>query len=279
MALAPAVALTDTQLRILEALCRPALGGNHYATPATNQEIAEQVFLSVDAVKAHLRTLYRKFGIEDLAHNQKRARLVELVLEGEYLGGGSGGGAGEGAAASVSTEPRGDRRLRRRLLLVALAAAALAAVVGVLALAGAFSGSEATSTGLGAYKSAVRGYCRLALSGAERNPGGSQQVKAGAYLEVIETMRGRLESLPPPVGSNLALERFREGLAGAADFTSIVAQRPPVPGTAGEANVVAELTFAAGQVQAGARGYGLGPGCLAIGELVTRSAENAAGAP
>jgi hypothetical protein len=278
MALAPAVALTDTQLRILEALCRPALGGNRYATPATNQEIAEEVFLSVDAVKAHLRTLYRKFGIEDLAHNQKRARLFELVLEGEYLAEGAADGAGEGTGASAPAEPPKPRP-RRALVLVAVTAVALAAVAGVLALAGAFAGSEATSTGLGAYKSAVRGYCRLALAGAERNPSGSQQARAGAYLEVIETMRGRLESLPPPAASNLALERFREGLAGAADFTSVVAQRPPAPGTPAEANVVAELTFAAGQVQAGARGYGLGPSCLAIGELVTGSAENAAGAP
>src|SRR5712671_2473818 len=80
-AIAPAVALTDTQHRILEALCRPASGGSRFSTPATNQEIAAEVFLSVDAVKAHLRTLYRKFGIEDLPHNQKRARLVELVVE------------------------------------------------------------------------------------------------------------------------------------------------------------------------------------------------------
>ena len=77
--------LTDTQHRILVALCRPATGGNGFAPPATNQEIADEVFLSVDAVKAHLRTLYRKFGIEELPQNQKRARLVELVVEGGYL--------------------------------------------------------------------------------------------------------------------------------------------------------------------------------------------------
>ena len=79
------VRLTDTQLGILAALCRPLAAGNHFATPATNQEIAAEVFLSVDAVKGHLRTLYRKFGIEDLPHNQKRARLVELAIEGGYL--------------------------------------------------------------------------------------------------------------------------------------------------------------------------------------------------
>src|ERR1700761_3654030 len=74
--------LTDTQKRILAALCRPVSEGNHFATPATNEEIADAVFLSVDAVKGHLRALYRKFGIEDLAQNQKRARLGELAVAG-----------------------------------------------------------------------------------------------------------------------------------------------------------------------------------------------------
>ena len=77
--------LTQTQKEILEALCRPQTDGNRWATPATNQEIASKVYLSVDAVKAHLRVLYRKFGVEPLPHNQKRARLVELVFEGNVL--------------------------------------------------------------------------------------------------------------------------------------------------------------------------------------------------
>ena len=77
--------LTQTQKEILEALCRPQTEGNRWATPATNQEIASKVYLSVDAVKAHLRVLYRKFGVEPLPHNQKRARLVELVFEGNVL--------------------------------------------------------------------------------------------------------------------------------------------------------------------------------------------------
>ena len=98
------VRLTDTQLRILAALCRPISAGNHFATPATNQEIAEEVFLSVDAVKGHLRTLYRKFGIEDLPHNQKRARLVELATRGGYV---------ETAASAEDERPRADDGGRR----------------------------------------------------------------------------------------------------------------------------------------------------------------------
>ncbi|MBS1860473.1 MAG: hypothetical protein JSS68_02055 [Actinobacteria bacterium] len=89
-------------------------------------------------------------------------------------------------------------------------------------------------------------------------------------------MRGRLESLVPPTTTDVALERFGAGLANAANYTSDVAERPPAPGSAAEAKDVAELTFAAGQVQAGAIGYGLGHQCIAIGDLVADSAANAA---
>jgi pSer/pThr/pTyr-binding forkhead associated (FHA) protein len=74
------LALTSTQRSVIEALCRPYLAGAAYATPATNQQIADEVYLSVDSVKTHLRTLFHKFGVEDLAQNQKRAKLVELAL-------------------------------------------------------------------------------------------------------------------------------------------------------------------------------------------------------
>jgi pSer/pThr/pTyr-binding forkhead associated (FHA) protein len=74
--------LTETQRKVLIELCRPFKGGGRYASPPTNQVIAEQLFLSVDAIKAHLRVLYMKYGIEDLPHNQKRLKLVELAMNG-----------------------------------------------------------------------------------------------------------------------------------------------------------------------------------------------------
>lgn len=73
--------LSDAQRRVLVALCRPYRDGTGYVTPATNQEVAAELFLSVDAVKTHLRSLFGKFGIEDLPQNQKRVRLVELALK------------------------------------------------------------------------------------------------------------------------------------------------------------------------------------------------------
>jgi hypothetical protein len=77
--------LTETQRRILIALCRPFRGGGQYATPATNQEVAQEVHLSVDAVKGHLRTLFEKFGLSELPQNTKRVRLVELALQGGLI--------------------------------------------------------------------------------------------------------------------------------------------------------------------------------------------------
>jgi predicted component of type VI protein secretion system len=73
--------LTPVQHAVLVALCRPYKHEQAYATPSTNQQIATELCLSVDAVKTHLRVLFRKLGIDHLPPNQKRARLVEMALQ------------------------------------------------------------------------------------------------------------------------------------------------------------------------------------------------------
>lgn len=73
--------LTETQRSVLIALCRPYKNNAGFATPASNQQIADELFLSVDAIKTHLRTLFSKFGVEDLPQNQKRVRLAALALQ------------------------------------------------------------------------------------------------------------------------------------------------------------------------------------------------------
>lgn len=75
------VELSATQARVLAALCRPVVVSGGRETPATNEDVAAEVYLSVDAVKGHLRQLFRKFGIETLPQNQKRARLVRLAID------------------------------------------------------------------------------------------------------------------------------------------------------------------------------------------------------
>ena len=78
--LVTSASLSPTQRQIVTALCRPYKHDDPYATPASNQQIADELFLSVDAVKTQLRTLFQKFHIEDLPQNQKRAKLVERAF-------------------------------------------------------------------------------------------------------------------------------------------------------------------------------------------------------
>jgi FHA domain len=77
----PAPELSAAQRRVLLALCRPFRDGSAFARPATNQEIADALHLTVAAVKTHLRTLFARFGVEDLPQNEKRTRLVERAFE------------------------------------------------------------------------------------------------------------------------------------------------------------------------------------------------------
>ncbi len=72
--------LSVAQKRLLVALARPYKDGA-FASPASNQDIAGELHLSVDAVKAQLRALYARIGIDDLPQQQKRQRLVAEALE------------------------------------------------------------------------------------------------------------------------------------------------------------------------------------------------------
>lgn len=82
-----AVHVSPTQRRVLTALCRPYASSGGFATPATNEAIAAELHLSVDAVKGHLRVLFQRFGIGDLPQNRKRARLVQLAFESGLVDG------------------------------------------------------------------------------------------------------------------------------------------------------------------------------------------------
>ena len=265
--------LTDTQRAILVALCRPRADGNRYATPATNQEIAAEVFLSVDAVKAHLRALYRKFGVEPLPHNQKRARLVELVMEGELISLPAGRRRGDSPAdaqpgpqpspPSTAGRPRppgGDGR--------AAAGSALAAAL-----------ARRRRPRPGPHRGPLLGLLRRLREGGQhpgRLPGGGQRLlpprprgqarssggldsrtRAGVPRRDRDDERPSRIAHPAP-GTTTTWRCFASGLERAADYTTVVAQGPPPPGSREGANVVAQLTLAAGQVQAGALGYGLG---------------------
>jgi pSer/pThr/pTyr-binding forkhead associated (FHA) protein len=76
-----AATISPGQRRVLLALCRPFKDGAPFATPATNQAIAAELHLSVDAVKTHMRALFEKLEVEDLPQNRKRVALAERALQ------------------------------------------------------------------------------------------------------------------------------------------------------------------------------------------------------
>ena len=78
---APATpSISPAQRRVLVALCRPFKDASQHAVPATNQQIADELVVGIDAVKATLRALFDKFQLADVPQNLKRARLVELAF-------------------------------------------------------------------------------------------------------------------------------------------------------------------------------------------------------
>jgi DNA-binding CsgD family transcriptional regulator len=84
----PVGRLTPAQQAVLAALCRPCLAGGPYTAPASNDQIARELSISVDGVKTHLRVLFHKFGVGELPQNQKRSRLVELAVRWGLAGDG-----------------------------------------------------------------------------------------------------------------------------------------------------------------------------------------------
>jgi DNA-binding CsgD family transcriptional regulator len=80
-----AAALTPAQRRVLVALCRPMAAGR-YAAPASNRQIADELFLTVDTVKGTLSRLFEAFGLEDVPQNQKRAALAARALDSGAVG-------------------------------------------------------------------------------------------------------------------------------------------------------------------------------------------------
>jgi DNA-binding CsgD family transcriptional regulator len=75
------VHLSPAQRRVLVALCRPFKDDGEFATPASNQDIADELVLSVEAVKTHIRALFERFGVGDLPRQAKRAELVKRAFQ------------------------------------------------------------------------------------------------------------------------------------------------------------------------------------------------------
>jgi pSer/pThr/pTyr-binding forkhead associated (FHA) protein len=74
------IPLTERKRKVLIALCRP-VALSRSATPATNAQIAEELHITIDTVKAVLRELFEQFSLSELPQNEKRNRLVAKVLD------------------------------------------------------------------------------------------------------------------------------------------------------------------------------------------------------
>ncbi|MGH8574507.1 MAG: FHA domain-containing protein [Gammaproteobacteria bacterium] len=73
--------ISSAQRRVLHALCRPYTGDSRFTRPATNREIADELYLSIDAVKTQMRRLYDLFELENVPQREKRLLLVERAFE------------------------------------------------------------------------------------------------------------------------------------------------------------------------------------------------------
>jgi hypothetical protein len=64
---------------VLVALCRP-LRDAATTLPATNQQIADELHLSVPAIKKRLGGLFEQFGLDALPQNEKRVALAQRAI-------------------------------------------------------------------------------------------------------------------------------------------------------------------------------------------------------
>jgi pSer/pThr/pTyr-binding forkhead associated (FHA) protein len=75
----PEVYLSPAQRRVLVALCRP-YAIDALAVPPSNRQLAGELCLGVNTVKAHLRALFDAFELHLAPQNQKRALLARAAL-------------------------------------------------------------------------------------------------------------------------------------------------------------------------------------------------------
>ena len=76
-----ATEVTPAQRRVLVALCRPLLDPRRQAATAqSNGQIAAELTVSVEAVRSHMKPLFRLFEVPDLPQNRKRAELARRAI-------------------------------------------------------------------------------------------------------------------------------------------------------------------------------------------------------
>lgn len=76
----PAIDLSTSQRRVLAALSRPYKEGT-IASPSSDQQIADELFMPVGVVRKHLSVLFAKLDVEHTSPDQMRAQLVERAFQ------------------------------------------------------------------------------------------------------------------------------------------------------------------------------------------------------
>lgn len=74
--------MTGRERDTLVALCRPLLGGDTFAQPATIKEMASELVVSEAAIKFHLSSLYDKFGIYQTGLSRRAQLANEAIRRG-----------------------------------------------------------------------------------------------------------------------------------------------------------------------------------------------------
>jgi predicted component of type VI protein secretion system len=80
---APRVPITAGEQAVLRELCRPALERD--GPPASNQQVADALTLSVEGVRSHLKSMYGKFELARGTPGQRRIALVRRAIGDGYV--------------------------------------------------------------------------------------------------------------------------------------------------------------------------------------------------
>jgi pSer/pThr/pTyr-binding forkhead associated (FHA) protein len=74
------VSLSSTQRRVLVALCRPYKGRSGFASPATDEQIANELVVSVREVTTHVAVLCAKLDVKSRTRDETRVALVDRAF-------------------------------------------------------------------------------------------------------------------------------------------------------------------------------------------------------
>lgn len=77
--------LTPRERELLTALCADELSGR--GGWPDNATLARSLYISTDTVRSHLKSLYRKFGLDGVPDSQRKSRLVRRAIAEGWAGG------------------------------------------------------------------------------------------------------------------------------------------------------------------------------------------------